>query len=303
MRPSKKIRKKYNTDYRDASVFASRARLLQSIWRKENNYEFEKYGNYLLEEFSVESGANFLTNNIFEIVKREVEDKKIAGKVIQEPRIWNNLLSSQPLAFNLFGELKLNTPLATSVFNELFPDKNIYRVTNIDFEYSPGRNVPKYTSDKSAFDVFVEYSNHNDKKSFFGIEVKYSENLDNSPASHKERYEEISEQSEVFNMSCLPKLKGKPLQQIWRDHLLALSLSQDYDDCGEFIYLYPRDNTECSDAINDYMKTFNKASNSCFIPLTMEKVIKVIKSYCNENWVFEFENRYLDFSKVDKLIN
>ena len=76
MRPSKKIRVKYNTDYRDASVFAYKARLLQSVWRTENNYEFEKYGNYLLEEFSIESGANFLTNNIFEIVKKEVENKK-----------------------------------------------------------------------------------------------------------------------------------------------------------------------------------------------------------------------------------
>ena len=151
--------------------------------------------------------------------------------------------------------------------------------------------------------MFVEYTNHREKKSFLGIEVKYSENLDNSPASHKKRYEKISRQSEVFNMSYLSKLKGKPLQQIWRDHLLSLSLSQDYDDYGEFVYLYPQDNTECSNAINDYIKTFNKTSNSYFIPLIMEKVIKVIKSYCNENWVFEFKNRYLDFSKVDKLIN
>lgn len=66
-------------------------------------------------DFAKETGAIFLTNGIFEIVKFEVKNKHIDGKVIKEPRIWNNLLSSQPLAFNLYGELKRDLELATSV--------------------------------------------------------------------------------------------------------------------------------------------------------------------------------------------
>lgn len=97
MKPSKEIKRKFNTDYDDRTDFASNARLLQSIWRTEQGYEFDQYGNFLELDFAKKTGANFLTKGIFDIVKREVENKHTDRKVIKEPRIWNNLLSSQPL--------------------------------------------------------------------------------------------------------------------------------------------------------------------------------------------------------------
>src|SRR6056297_2169548 len=104
MKPKKELRIKYHTDYADQSEFSSKARLLQSIWRAEKGFDFEKYGNFIPIDFAKETGANYLTDSIFEIVKDEVKNAKNVGKVISEPRIWNNLLSSQPLAFNLFAE-------------------------------------------------------------------------------------------------------------------------------------------------------------------------------------------------------
>ena len=94
----KEFKKKLN-DYKDE--FPEKARLLQSIWRTEKGFEFEKYGNFLKEDFAKQNGANFLSETIFEIVKNEIETKHEKEKVIQEPRTWNNLLSSQPLAFNM----------------------------------------------------------------------------------------------------------------------------------------------------------------------------------------------------------
>lgn len=305
MKPNKEIRKRYFTDYRDSSVFASRARLLQSIWRTENNYDFEKYGNYLPLKFSIESGANFLTRNIFEIVKSEVEAKHLKSKVIKEPRIWNNLLSSQPLAFNLFGELKLNPKLATKVFKKLFPNCDVKTINEIIFEHSPGRSDPKYTEDKSALDVFISYLSEENEERFFGIEVKYSEDLDDPPSTHKKIYEDISKKSGTFDLVCISELKKKPLQQIWRDHLLTLSMfitNQDYKQ-GEFIFLYPQDNKECENALNSYQETFKESVNSHFHTLTLERLVNTIKTFSDERWVLDFENRYLDFSKVDKLTN
>lgn len=139
MKPNKELRIKYHTDYSDQSDFSAKARLLQSIWRTEKGFEFEKYGNFLPIDFAKRTGANYLTDSIFEIVKGEVKNAKKEGKVISEPRIWNNLLSSQPLAFNLFGELKQNLDLATVAFQELYPNLRIENVTKIDFEYSPSR--------------------------------------------------------------------------------------------------------------------------------------------------------------------
>lgn len=302
MKPDKELRKKYNTDYSDKTDFASNARLLQSIWRTEKGFEFEskKYGNFLKLDFAKEEGANFLTYGIFKIVKYEVENKHIDGKVIQEPRIWNNLLSSQPLAFNLFGELKLNKELATTIFKKLYPERNLKRITAIEFEYSPERRSLKYTGDSSAFDVFIKYKTEQDKKGFFGIEVKYAEDLNDEPATHKGTYESISIASGIFDMSNINRLKGKPIQQIWRDHLLTLSLfvtNNDYE-IGDFIYLYPSANENCEQGIEKYMQTFNKSKESHFLPLTIEKLTETIKENCSGNWINEFEDRYLKFEKI-----
>ena len=299
MKPSKELRVKYHTDYSDKNQFASNARLLQSIWREEKGYKFVKYGNFLEEEFAKQSGVNFLTKEIFEIVKEEVKNKHIEGKVISEPRIWNNLLSSQPLAFNLFGQLKLDLSLATKVFASLYSERKIKEVTAIKFEHSPGRRSLKYTGDSSAFDVFVEYKNTSDQDCFLGIEVKYAEDLSDKPATHKESYVSVSEKANIFDLSMLNMLKEKPIQQIWRDHLLALSLfitNKDYYK-GDFIYLYPSDNNNCVEGIKQYQSTFTKEENF-FKPLTIEYLVEIIKTNCSKEWIIDFEDRYLNFEKI-----
>lgn len=312
MKPPKHLRVKFATDYHDRSSFASKARLLQSIWRTEKGYELEEkekgkrkevYGNYLRLDFAKESGANFLTPEIFELMKHEIANKHHDRKVIQEPRIWNNLLSSQPLAFNLFGELKLDLALATLVFRDLYPERQIDSVTAIEFELSPGRGNFKYTGDGSAFDVFVVYENTLNQQCFFGIEVKYAEDLSDAPAKHKEVYATIAEKSGVFEMKNLPRLKEKPLQQIWRDHLLALSLfitNNDYA-IGDFIYLYPSGNLNCEVGVEAYKTTLNEVGETYFKPLIMEKIVETIKSHCSDKWIVDFEDRYLYFGKIENV--
>jgi hypothetical protein len=252
-------------------------------------------------DYAKETGTNFLTNGIFETLKFEVENKHIDGKVIQEPRIWNNLLSSQPLAFNLFGELKINKELTSIIFKKLYPERNLKKVTAVEFEYSPGRKNQKYTGDSSAFDVFIEYKTEKDKKGFFGIEVKYAEDLNDEPSTHKNTYETISTASGIFEMSNINSLKEKPIQQIWRDHLLTLSLfitNNDYE-IGDFIYLYPSENLNCISGIENYKSTFKNSNDNYFKPLTIEKLVETIRIHCSDKWIIDFENRYLRFEKID----
>lgn len=175
------------------------------------------------------------------------------------------------------------------------------KITAIEFEYSPGRKNTKYTGDSSAFDVFVEYENKLYQKCFFGIEVKYAEDLNDEPATHKESYVVISEKSKIFEMSNLSKLKEKPIQQIWRDHLLTLSLfvtNNDYEK-GDFIYLYPSKNLNCKAGVEKYKSTFKESVESYFKPLTIEKLVDTIKIHCSDKWIFDFENRYLKFVKIE----
>ena len=112
--------------------------------------------------------ANYLTKPIQDVVRAEVCDPVAsAGKLYGKPRIFDNLLSSQPLCFNLFGELTHNLHLASEVVSNL-SDGRFTEVTSIAFEYSPGRGDARYLNDRSAFDVFVHCRTADGGKGFLG---------------------------------------------------------------------------------------------------------------------------------------
>ena len=143
-----------------------------------------------------ENLMNFLTPNIKEVVRKEVQDPQRAqGKLYGRPRIYNNLLSSQPLCFNLFGELCLDLNLATKTIREM-SNGRVDCIVGIDFEYSPGRGDKRYLGDKSAFDVYIRYKTKNGGQGFIGIEVKYHKYKVLFRAS--DRYEDISIQMNCF---------------------------------------------------------------------------------------------------------
>ena len=217
----------------DKNVFQRKARILQSMWREQNGLPIGEQkgrrgsrplGSRLKMPDAQSHLWNFLTDNIKSVVRSEVLDpSKSKGKLIQKPRVFNDMLSSQPLCFNLFAELKCDLDLATAVFKALTLGR-ARKVTGIEFEHSPGRGNPVFTDDGSAFDVFIQFSTPAGRPGFVGIEVKYHENLLDAPAPHRDRYDEIASMMCCFSEAQSQSLKMKPLQQIWRDHLLAGAL-------------------------------------------------------------------------------
>lgn len=307
-KPSTEILNKYNVNIGSDTVFSAHARLLQSIWRTEtfgtDAFPEIELGNMLPIDFAKSKKANFFNESVGNLVEFEI--KCFPEKVIKEPRIWDNLLSSQPLAFNLFGELKLESSFhtATKLFNSFF-DGDVKKVTGIEFEYSPGRRNPKYLNDRSAFDVFVKYISKNDERCFFGIEVKYSENMHDSPANPKPEYNKVALAMGVFRDECFDILKNTSIQQLWRDHLLAGSLfktNNDYEK-GHFIILYPRDNVQCKNSIERYTNTFNTddVKKTFFYTLTLEHIVEELEKISDASWIKDFYSRYLDFSKIKEV--
>ena len=172
VKPNIDIMKKYDIYVKSDTIFSANARLLQNKWRIRHNYKMGKYppmkkdyGNVLDSNLAKETKCNFLTEKIKILVEQEIEKSKISGALMDPIRMYCNLLSSQPLCFNIFGELKYNLIAATSLFKKLFPNI-VDEIINIDFEYSPGRKNDKYLNDGTAFDVFIEYLKDN-KKCFF----------------------------------------------------------------------------------------------------------------------------------------
>ncbi|MCB0506849.1 MAG: hypothetical protein KDD21_00980 [Bacteroidetes bacterium] len=296
-RPTKDERIKYNVDYPQDTDFSAYARLLQSKWRQQKGFPELKLGNFIDTEFAKTSKANFLTDNIRQLVTHEIANKKKTGGLIGEPRIWNNLLSSQPLCFNLFGELHFDLDLATKYFKQLFPNR-IDTITAVKFEYSPGRGDTKYIGDHSAFDVFVEYKK-DDKKGFVGIEVKYAESLkeetkDKANKNFKEQYATLTNTCGLFKPNSVDFLRQPSLSQIWRDHLLCIATRQDYDE-GFFVFLFPSKNSQCQKGVDGYKQylAFDNDEQNCFYPCHLDDFIKTLTSISTANWTKELKNRYL----------
>ncbi len=290
----------------DTNRFQRQARILQAIWRAEQGYPIGQHrgreiGSYLAMPWAQDTLANFLDETIRKVVREDVlEGDDSDGRLIDKNRLFSNLLSSQPLAFNLFAHMREDLHLATKVFSQLTSGR-CEKVIAIEFEYSPGRGNPKYTGDRSAFDVFVIFADCNERSGFVGIEVKYHENLTNKASNHKLRYDGVAEQMGCFKADRLEQLRDKPLQQIWRDHLLAGSLlaADEYED-GMFVFLSPAGNTACNEAILAYRQCL--ISDRSFDHWTLESVVDALRSATSEPWIELLYDRYLNFPKVEARI-
>lgn len=304
MRPTEKERLEFHVDYSDDTEFSAHGRLLQSRWRASKGYPMGKYGNFLETEFAKNSKANFLTERIQLLAAEEMAKAKASGALFHEGRMWANLLSSQPLCFNLFGELSFDTDAATACFKKLFPGR-VDRVSSVRFEYSPGRGDTVYTGDHSAFDVFVEYE-RDGQKGFLGIEVKYAESLREEQLKksmetfdkHAARYTQLTESHGVFGPDVIAALRRPPLSQIWRDHLLSIALlnhpERKYDE-GIFVFLFPSLNKQCQEGVNEYAKYLASRDEnmSGFCPRHLEQFIHTVADHYNTDWSNELRSRYL----------
>jgi len=78
---------------------------------------------------------------------------------------------------------------------------------------------------------------------FLGIEVKCHEDLRDRLAVHRPRYDQIARGMGCFHAEGLLAVREKPINQLWRDHILAGSmlLADEWRNCT-FVVLYPADN-------------------------------------------------------------
>ena len=242
--------------------------------------------------------ANYLTPRIRETVRHEVLDPaRSRGKLYGKPRIFNHLLSSQPLCFNLFAELCHDLTLASRALAEMTRGR-LTEVTAINFEWSPGRRDDRYTGDKTAFDVYVQFRNAAGGRGFLGIEVKYHENLESKKNEYRPRYDKVATRMGCFRADALPRLQQPgPLQQMWRDHLLA-GAHADVDgfDDAAFVFLYPEVNTACVAAVEAYQACLT--NRRTFQAWTLDALVACLMRLTDAQWVPQFRARYLDLNRL-----
>ena len=133
---------------------------------------------------------------------------------------------------------------------------------------------------------------------FIGIKVKYHEDLRGEASTHKAPHDEIADEMGCFAPDLRERLRSMPLQQIWRDHLLAGALRHvDGFDDGFFVLLSPKGNGHCADAVSDYRTCLTNEDS--FGKLALEDVVAALRRHTDAEWVELFFDRYLAFDKVD----
>ena len=90
----------------------------------------------------------------------------------------------------------------------------------------------------------------------------------------------------------LSYLRMKPINQLWRDHMLAGSmlLADNWAE-GMFVVLYPAENSHAVAAIQKYQACL--ADSSTFATWTIESFVSALETEDAGVWVDELKNRYL----------
>jgi hypothetical protein len=292
--------------------FRSAARLRQSLWREEHGYACGRYihpdgracrlGSMISARVG-QRGVNLIDTSLVPLVQWEIAYREV-GAVIHTERLWNNLLTSQALTFNLFGPFKQRPALATAVMRRLVPDL-VADVTEVLFEHSPGRGHPRYTADHTAFDVLVRCTTPQGRAAFIAIEVKFSEAPGGLASPERPRYDALSREAGVYRDPDAPALRYAPIEQFWREQLLVTAMLRtgDYDD-GRLLVIAPALNAECQTAITRYRHELisDDPAETRFQAITLEDLVTAIGCAGAHAVAERVSNRYLNLEPVHRAL-
>lgn len=293
--------------------FRACARLLQSLWRAEKRLPIGTHSRpdgatyrlgSLITDKAGETGANFLLPEIARLARRELAYRE-PGALIEERRLWCNLLSSTTVTLNLLGLLKLDPKLATKMLRAMCPDLADSTVEAVLFEHSPGRGAAELTADHTAFDAMLIYAKPDGSRGFVAVEVKYSESVGNPQRDLPPRYAELAPLAALHVDPSDEALMSGTLQQFYRQHVLAQSMlvRGDYSE-GRFMVIAPELNTPVQAAITLYATKLVPPSDAqvAFTTRTVEEVVDFLRQSGERGYAKALHDRYCDWTRVDEVI-
>ena len=305
----------YGEKYSGDTKYVELCRRTQSIYRHEIGqpiapYRGHMYGNYISN--GKESGANFLAEYIHAHALKRVRDKK-PYEMIQEDRLFNNLLSSQPMAFNLFyplEKLRSESPQdATRAIQAALPCYDIALVEEVALEFIPEK-YKDITGDKSAMDAIIRYVDSEGKNCFIAIETKYSESLGANEAKDdatKEKERRVAVDLGIFRDEAAEKIASGdvPLTQIYRNFLLSEAYGK---KCGLGSFsivlapsIHPSTDREVASLLpklkEEYAKKLKIVHLEDFVDALIANTPEEYSSLFDR-----FKSRYLDFDKAKKTL-
>ena len=252
------------------------------------------YGS-MLRQADGARGLNFLTPHIFQIARRRIAFRKGA---VDEFRTLCNMLSSQPMCFNLFAPLVDDLELATTLMDALLPGE-IGAVHKVWFEYSPDP-ASEYLNDRTAFDAYVYYTRPDGKRGFIGIETKLSEPFTPKVYANQHYWKWAKRPDSPWPEGSWPRLTEPRFNQLWRDHLLAVALkgaSPMGFAAGQLMLVYHPGDDEVRETLAAYQALLKPGEKTCVaMPLDglVERWRGALDRPAAQKWLADFSLRYLE---------
>ena len=249
------------------------------------------------------TGKNFVDNYAFDYAKMRVRTK-LKNETIDEYRLFNNLLSSQPMAFNLFCPLRhmleegMND-VVTLIFSTIFPQFDIADVTEIELEYLH-EDIENYLNDKTAMDAIVRFLDSQNNPCFIAIETKYTDVLGSNSARNKEYQKKLIKQLKYFKPEAELALINdeKGISQIYRNFLLSecYRLKENAYECYSLVLSpahHPTTDAEVHSLRDELLPEYQYKIGS----ITLEQFVETAIEQCPEAYVAPFvwfRKRYLE---------
>lgn len=273
----------------EMTEFRRRVRYHQAQWREAKGHPIgsqpyaprpegapaRPVGSRLPLAYAKETGANLLTPNALSAARARTSLIE-PHQSFDHQRLWADLLSSEALAFNLFGDLAADVGLADRAVHTWWPDAP-GTVREVRFAHSPGRFDPAYLNSLRAFDVAVVLDVGHGTQGIVALDTNYHERAKTEipKPSNLARYLEVAERSGVFGPEAVDAVKGRSdLAVMWLEHLLLLSMLQHASGTwkwGRYVVVHPAGNSDFADMCARYRELL--ADESTFAAVTVEELL------------------------------
>lgn len=249
---------------------------------------------------------NFFYKETFQYAKHRVKNK-IPEETINSNRLFNNLLSSMPMAFNLFHPLKLIKEKYADSLNKMvknvFPELPVDKIDDILIEFIPVP-VRSYIMDGSAMDAAILFKDILGKEYIISIETKYTDRLGQNKAKDKTLKFDIAKSLGMFTPGGID-LISKGCTQIYRNFLLTEKYRLVHRLAGSYsIILAPKDHPTTDKEIDSLVGNLIPEFKYKLRKYALEDFVESLKPHCPEEfqeWLNWFYNRYLNFDKTGYL--
>jgi hypothetical protein len=255
----------------------------------------------MLVEADANRGSNFVSPEVFDLAKRRIAE----GHGVEEFRCLHNMLSSQPMCFNLFGPLALDRDLATTCMRALFPSE-VARVLEVRIEHAPAPRA-RYLDDRSAFDAFVVYERTDGTRAFLGIETKLTETFSTKNPRDPSRYVAQARRSPaIWPRGDDPALANPRWYQLWRNHLLVEAVRLDGAAgyaAGRLAVVHHPADIDCAEAIAGY-RALLAPGDASLLALPVDRLVATwataLEAAPHREWLEKLRARYLALKRSER---